>query len=90
MVETAVTRIMDEGGEALNPSERVTVGQALQAITIDAAWQVGADDITGSIESGKYADIVVLEEDPFRVRPNEIAHIPVRDTWLAGVPLVAG
>jgi predicted amidohydrolase YtcJ len=89
-VETAVTRAMDEGGEALNPSEGLTVAQALKAVTLDAAWQVGADDITGSIESGKYADLVVLAEDPFRVRPNEIANIPVRDTWLAGVPLDAG
>ncbi len=41
-------------------------------------------DITGSIEVGKYADLVVLEEDPTSVEPSSIASIKVSQTMLGG------
>ena len=52
--------------------------------TIDAAWQCRADDIVGSLEAGKYADLVILERDPMKVRPADIEKIKVSETWLAG------
>ncbi|MDE2569784.1 MAG: amidohydrolase [Sphingomonadales bacterium] len=84
MVETAVTRVKDEDGGVLNPDQRLTVGQAFRAVTIDAAWQLGDDHHAGSLAKGKFADLVVLDEDPFRVPANEIASIPVNQTWLEG------
>lgn len=83
-VEDAVTRIMAENGEVLNPDERIPVEAALRAVTIDAAWQCRADDVTGSIEVGKYADLVFLEDDPRRVDPTVISTIAVSETRLAG------
>ncbi len=83
-VEDAVTRIMAENGEVLNPGERIGVEAALRAVTLDAAWQCRADDVTGSIEVGKYADLVVLEEDPTAVEPTAISRIAVSETRLAG------
>ncbi|MBN9533278.1 MAG: amidohydrolase [Alphaproteobacteria bacterium] len=83
-VEDAVARIMADGGEVLNPDERIPVMAALRAVTIDAAWQCRMDDLTGSLEPGKYADLVLLEEDPTEVDPSAISHIPVSETWLAG------
>ncbi len=83
-VEDAVTRIMAEGGEVLSGDERIGVDAALRAVTIDAVWQCRADDITGSIEVGKYADLVLLEEDPTSVDPTSIAAIAVSETRLAG------
>ena len=83
-VQDAVTRIMAEGGEVLNANERIGVEAALRAVTIDAAWQCRADNITGSIESGKYADLVLLEENPLEVEPTAIEHIAVSQTLLAG------
>ncbi len=56
-----------------------------RAVTIDAAWQCGADAVTGSLEIGKYADLVVLEDDPWAVDPGAIASIGVSETRLAGV-----
>lgn len=84
-VEDAVTRIMNESGDVMNGDERIGVEAALRAVTIDAAWQCRADDITGSIEVGKYADLVVLEDDPTSVEPTNIASINVSQTLLGGV-----
>ncbi len=83
-VEDAVTRIMAEGGEVLNADERIPVEAALRAITIDAAWQCRADDITGSIEVGKYADLVLLADDPTTVDPTALSRIAISETRLGG------
>lgn len=83
-VQDAVTRIMAENGEVLAADERIPVEAALRAVTIDAAWQCRADGITGSIEAGKYADLVMLEDDPTTVEPTRIADIAVSRTLLAG------
>jgi predicted amidohydrolase YtcJ len=83
-IQTAVTRIMRDGGEVLNPDERITVQQALKAVTLDAAWQCRKDDITGSIEPGKCADFAVLEKDPTAVNPTTIKSIKLVETWLDG------
>ncbi|PCC25400.1 twin-arginine translocation pathway signal protein [Glutamicibacter sp. BW78] len=84
-VQDAVTRIMAEGGGVLNPDERISVEAALRAVTIDAAWQCRADDVTGSIETGKYADLVLLEEDPTAVDPTRIQDIAVAQTRRGGI-----
>ncbi|MHB1594115.1 MAG: amidohydrolase [Streptosporangiaceae bacterium] len=81
----AVTRQM-RGGGTLNEAEKVPVYQALRAVTIDAAWQIHADDVMGSITPGKYADFVVLDQDPQRVPAERIRQIQVRQTWLGGRP----
>ena len=71
-------------GRALAPEERLTVEQAIRAQTIDAAWQLFSDDVIGSLEVGKYADLVVLSADPRTVPPEQIADLDVRATYLAG------
>jgi imidazolonepropionase-like amidohydrolase len=43
------------------------VQEAIKAVTIDAAWQCQREKIIGSLEVGKYADLVVLEDDPNQV-----------------------
>jgi predicted amidohydrolase YtcJ len=88
-VQTAVTRRVRDGGDVLNPEERDTVEAALRAITIDAAWQTHTDDQLGSLEVGKFADLVFLSDDPQRVDPDAIADITVTQTRLAGAPVVA-
>ena len=82
-ISVAVTRIAPSG-RVLAPEERLTVEQAIRAQTIDAAWQLFADDIVGSLEVGKYADLVVLSADPRAVPPERIADLEVRATFLAG------
>ncbi|MEV0293837.1 amidohydrolase [Nocardia sp. NPDC050710] len=81
----AVTR-RSRSGRVLAPEERITVDQAIRAQTIDAAYQLFADDSTGSLTPGKYADLVVLDRDPHAVEPDMLADIGVHATYLAGVP----
>jgi len=60
----------------------VTVYEALKGVTINAAWQGFEENIKGSIEVGKLADFVVLDENPLEVDPLEIKNITVRATIL--------
>jgi predicted amidohydrolase YtcJ len=82
-ISVAVTRTAPSG-RVLAPEERLTVEQAIRAQTIDAAWQLFADDVIGSLEVGKYADMVMLSADPRAVPPEQIADLDVRATFLAG------
>lgn len=85
-VQTAVTRRVRDGGGVLNGDECISVDEAMRAVTIDAAWQIHADDSVGSLEMGKWADLVVLAEDPAVVDPDGIADIVIEQTLLGGRP----
>ena len=82
-ISVAVTRTAPSG-RVLAPEERLTVDQAIRAQTLDAAWQLFADDLVGSLEVGNYADMVILSRDPRTVPPEEIADLQVCATFLAG------
>ncbi|OBF24273.1 amidohydrolase [Mycobacterium kubicae] len=82
-ISVAATRTAPSG-RVLAPEERLTVEEAIRAQTIDAAWQLQADDVIGSLEVGKYADLVVLSADPRTVPAEQIADLQVRATYLAG------
>ena len=83
-VQVAVTRKMRDGGEVLNPDQRISVHDALRAITVNAAWQLNMEDVIGSLAPGKYADMVILDRDPRQVEPDEIDSIRVVETWMNG------
>lgn len=83
-IDNAVNRRMRDGGEVLNPEECISVEQALRAVTIDAAWQCRVDDIVGSLEYGKYADMVILDRDPLMMDPASVLELKVMETWLQG------
>lgn len=70
--------------QVLGPDERISVDDAIRAITIDAAYQVMMDDKVGSIEVGKQADFVILEKNPRSTEPKEIRNIKVKETWIDG------
>jgi predicted amidohydrolase YtcJ len=54
-------------------------------MTIDAAWQCHSDHEVGSLEVGKYADFVVLEENPLDVEPERLSQVQVMETWVSGM-----
>ena len=84
-IQTAVTRLPIGASGPLGPGLRVTVDQALRAMTINGAKACQLDDRIGSIEVGKDADLVELGADPVTVNPSTIAAIPVNATWLRGM-----
>lgn len=82
-ISVAVTRTAPSG-RVLAPEERLTVEQGIRAQTIDAAWQLFADNVIGSLEVGKYADLVIVSADPRATAPESIADLEVQATFLAG------
>jgi predicted amidohydrolase YtcJ len=79
----AVNRL-SSSGRVLGAGERISVPQALSAITLGAAFTLGMDDRIGSIEVGKYADFCVLDRDPLTVGPEALKDVGVLGTVLAG------
>jgi predicted amidohydrolase YtcJ len=68
----------------LGPKERVSVDDAIRAVTINAAYQLMADDKIGSLEVGKLADFVILDKNPRKTAAEQIANIQVKETWVGG------
>jgi predicted amidohydrolase YtcJ len=62
----------------------LTVAQVLTAITANAAYELHAEAQVGTLEPGKFADFIVLDRDPFKIPPAEIADIKVRRTVVGG------
>ena len=72
-------------GRVLGEGERITVPQALHAVTLGAAYLLMQDDKKGSIEAGKLADFTVLDRNPLEVAsPDELKDIKVLGTVMGG------
>lgn len=84
LVQTAVTRVCEVDNSVIGADQAVTVRRALEAITVDAARQLGLADRLGSLESGKDADFTILEDNPLTVDTSKIRNIKVSETWVAG------
>ena len=84
LMETAVTRRCIIDNSIIGKDQAVSVDQALKAVTLDAAKQCGMGDRIGSLEKGKDADMVILEENPYKVDPDTISKIKVSETWVGG------
>jgi predicted amidohydrolase YtcJ len=82
LVWSAVNRVSTSGA-VIGPDERISVTAALRAVTIDAAWQIFQEDNRGSIEVGKFADLIVLAENPLE-HPARIRDIAVDRTVVGG------
>lgn len=65
-------------------AEALPVSEAMKMITINAAYTLGVEDKVGTIEAGKYADFVVLGDDPQTVPAVKIKDIPIAATILGG------
>ena len=83
LASTSVNR-QTEQGTIIAPQERVSVWQALRSITIDAAWQLHLEQKLGTIAIGKYADLVILDKNPLKVKPEDLGKIKVLQTIVAG------
>jgi predicted amidohydrolase YtcJ len=79
----AVNRLTPSGRVA-GPEQRVSVHDALRAVTIEAAYSWRMEHELGSITAGKAANFTVLGEDPYEVDPQRLNQIPVLGTVYGG------
>ena len=74
----------DSAAAAWNPAERVDLATMIALYTINAAWALHQEDKTGSIEPGKLADLVVLDQNLFQIPADRIHEARVIRTLLEG------
>jgi predicted amidohydrolase YtcJ len=79
----AVNRLTSSG-RLLGAEQRISVQDALYAITLGAAYTLKLDDQVGSIETGKQADFCILDEDPTEISADKLKDVSVWGTVLAG------
>ncbi|MFI5000317.1 MAG: amidohydrolase [Reyranellales bacterium] len=79
----AVNRLT-ASGRTLGESEKISVADALRAITLGAAYTLKLDEELGSIDVGKRADFAILEDDPLTVPPAKLKDVGVWGTMLGG------
>lgn len=72
------------GGQVIGADEAMTVDEALAAYTVDAAYALRRERVMGTIASGKYADLVVLADDPRTVDAARIGDVDVVATVVDG------
>ncbi|MEE9325259.1 MAG: amidohydrolase family protein, partial [Dehalococcoidia bacterium] len=82
-IYAAITR-RSEAGDALQPSEAVQPIDVLRMYTGAGAYASFEEDLKGSISVGKLADLVVLDNDPLAVFPEEIKSIKIEMTIAGG------
>jgi predicted amidohydrolase YtcJ len=85
-METAITRLgaLGETTDPFLPEEAITLAQALDAFTINAAYVNRLEKDTGSLEVGKRADLAVLDRNLFDIKPAEISDTKVLVTLFEG------
>ncbi|WP_194409485.1 amidohydrolase [Microbacterium cremeum] len=88
-IHTAVNRKAAPGHEegeydAFLPEQAIDLATSLTAYTAGSAWVNHLDQVTGTIEVGKYADLAVLDRDPFAGPADEIGATRVLQTFVEG------
>ena len=79
----AVNRVR-KSGKPIAPKEAVTVKEAIRMATIMGPYSTFQENIKGSIEPGKLADLIVLGKNILTVPPMEIKDIPILQTMIGG------
>ena len=94
-IQTGVTRVgigedPDDMDLVLAPEERLTTAQMVEVFTKGNAYALRMEDITGSIEVGKCADLVILEENIFQVPAADIYKVKIVQTISEGKVIYEG
>ena len=83
----STTNRKTRSGKVLGEEQKISTYAALEAMTINAAYQHFEDDIKGTIEVGKQADLVVLSEDPLSIHPEKLLNVKVVATYSKGTEI---
>jgi predicted amidohydrolase YtcJ len=82
-LQSEVTRT-DAKGNVWGPQQKITLEEAIRVGTINGAYASYEENLKGSIEAGKLADLVVLGRDVFKEDPSNIINIPIERTMTGG------
>ncbi len=82
-IDGLVTRT-SKNGVVTTPEEAITPMEGIRAYTIDGAYAAFEEDIKGSIEMGKYADLVIVDRDPLTIDPHDLRNVKALLTMLDG------
>ncbi len=85
-IEVGMTRKgFDEDSKMLPAEkEKMSLESMIKGYTINAAYQLGMEDEIGSITVGKAADMIVLNENLFKIKPSDIHGVKVKETIMNG------
>ena len=86
-METLVTRshVGECGAFVHAEGERISVADVIKGYTINNAYQMHREDVLGSIEVGKYADLTVFNQNLFEIDPHEIHNVTISQTIKDGI-----
>ena len=87
LIQTAVTRKCSVDGSVVGAEQAVSLTEAIKAVTVYAAGQIGMQDRLGTLDAGKEADLTILEGDPYKTDPDKIMDIKVSETWVGGIKM---
>ena len=79
----AVTR-KGMSGQVYGPDETITIEEAIRAYTLTGAYLNFEEEVKGSLEPGKFADMIVLSNDILTIDPERIMDIEVEQTYVNG------
>jgi predicted amidohydrolase YtcJ len=82
-LQSEVTRT-DTKGNVWGPKQRIPIEEAIRVGTLNGAYASYEENIKGSIEAGKLADLVVLGRDPLPENPSTLITIPIERTMAGG------
>jgi predicted amidohydrolase YtcJ len=82
-LQSEVTRA-DAKGNVWGPAQRITLEEAIRVGTMNGAYASYEENLKGSIEAGKVADLVVLGRDVFKEDPFNVINIPIERTMVSG------
>jgi len=71
-------------GNVWGPKQRITVEEAIRVGTLNGAYASYEENLKGSIEAAKLADLVVLGRDPLKENPSTLITIPIERTMVGG------
>jgi len=83
LMSSAVNRL-NIANKVAGPNQKIKVINALKAVTINAAYVLGLEEYYGTISSGKYANITILDKNPLNIDTNSISDIKVIGTIFEG------
>ncbi len=83
LIQTAVER-KTSVGNIIGAEQRITLLDAIKAMTIDAAYLINMDNKIGSLSEGKYADFIIVDQNPFKTRIEQLENIKVLKTFVNG------